>query len=260
MENGLVSIVTPMKNAAAFVRATMDSVLAQTYTNWEMFVVDDCSTDDGQSAGIINEYAEKDSRIHLISLPVGKGSSGARNEGLRHINGQYIALLDSDDIWHPDYLQTMLDHIKENKVQNAAMFYCGYKRMNDDCTEEIRPEYSCPGVKTYKKLLRHCPIFPSIVIIDRSLLKEDVFFNETLVNLRDDYVYFLDILKQGLVAIGYSDILADYRMRRNSLTASKKKMIKPQWRVYREVLHLNFFQSSYYLLSWGLNGVKKYFL
>lgn len=260
MENGLVSIVVPMKNASGFVRATVDSVLAQTYSNWEMYIVDDCSTDKGKSIAIIKEYAEQDNRIHLITLSKGRGSSGARNEGLKYIKGQYLALLDSDDIWHPDYLQTMLNHIKENTVQNGAIYFCGYKRLNDDCSEEIRPEYSCPGVKTYKRLLHNCPIFPSITIIDLAKLHEPVHFKEELKNLRDDYVFLLDILKQGFVAVGYSDILVDYRMRRNSLTASKKKMIKPQWKVYRNVLHLNWFKSCYYLLCWGLNGIRKYFL
>lgn len=260
MENNLVSIVVPMKNAAAFVRDTVDSVLAQSYTNWEMFIVDDCSTDKGKSVAIINDYAEKDSRIHLIKLSKGRGSSGARNEGLKYINGRYLALLDSDDIWHPEYLQTMLNHINENTVENAAIFFCGYKRLNDDCSEQLRPDYVCPGVKTYKKLLHHCPLFPSITVIDTSKLKESVRFKEELKNLRDDYVFLLDILKQGFVAVGYSDILVDYRMRKNSLTSSKKKMIKPQWKVYRDVLHLGFFKSCYFLLCWGLNGIKKYIL
>lgn len=252
------SIIIPMRNASKYIAQTVDSVMAQSFTNWELIVVDDASTDGGKSVKIVEKYVEKDSRIKLLCLTHNKGSSGARNEGLKIIQGRYLAFLDSDDIWHPDYLSTMYDHIQKNTVPNAAIFYCGYRRMDDDCKKSILSDYKEPGVKTARSLFFHCPIFPSISIFDTACLKEKVFFREELHSLRDDYVYVLDILKQGFVALGYDDILVDYRMRSDSITASKKKMIVPQWNVYRKIYHLNFFVSCIYLLSWAWNGFRKY--
>lgn len=94
--------------------------------------------------------------------------------------------------------------------------------------------------------------------MDRDRLKSPVFFREELKALRDDYVYWLDIMRHGLFYMGYEDILVDYRMRDDSMTAIKTKMIKPQWNIYRKVLHFNVLKSAFYLFSWGINGLKKY--
>ena len=112
MDNPKVSILTPMWKGVALVGATIDSVLAQTYTDWEMIIVDDCSPDEGAGCKVVQSYADKDSRIKLIAATVNKGSSGARNEAMRNAKGRYFAFLDSDDIWHPEYLSTMMKYIK----------------------------------------------------------------------------------------------------------------------------------------------------
>ncbi len=107
-------------------------------------------------------------------------------------------------------------------------------------------------------MLFHCPIFPSAAILDTQKLTHKVAFREELRNLRDDYVFWLDIMKQGLTAIGYEDILVNYRMSPYSLTASKKKMIYPQWNIYKNILKINIFLSSFYLFSWAINGLFKF--
>ena len=104
MEKGLVSIITPMYKGAEFVGDTIESVLKQTYTNWEMIIVDDCSPDDGAGINVVKRYA--DPRIKLIESKVNKGSSGARNIALKEAKGQYIAFLDSDDMWPEEYLES----------------------------------------------------------------------------------------------------------------------------------------------------------
>ena len=258
MTTPVFSIITPMWNGAALVGATIESVLAQTFTDWEMIIVDDASPDEGAGCKAVQSYADKDSRIKLIAAKVNKGSSGARNEAMRNAKGRYFAFLDSDDIWHPEYLATMKKHIDECADNSVAIFFSGYRRMDSSCSKVILPDYTCSGKKDFKKLLYHCPIFPSAAIVDTSKLKAPVFFREELKALRDDYVYWLDIMKQGLCCMGYDDILVDYRMRDDSMTASKTKMIKPQWRIYREILDFNVFKSAFYLFFWALNGLKKY--
>ena len=247
-----------MYKGANFIAETIESVIQQSEKNWEMIIVDDCSPDNGAGIAVVQKYENLDNRIKLICLSKNQGASGARNEAMRNACGQYFAFLDSDDIWDTDYLKTMLEYIKTNQHENAAIFYSGYRRMDEKCLQEILPPYSCAGVKEFNALLFHCPIFPSAAILDTTKLKTKVFFREELKNLRDDYAFWLDITKQDLIAIGYDDILVNYRIHRNSLTASKKKMIKPQYNIYHRVLGMNALKSIYYLCSWALNGIKKY--
>lgn len=259
MKTPLISIITPMYKGASLVAATIESVLAQTYSEWEMIIVDDASPDEGAGASVVQSYADKDSRIKLIRATVNRGSSGARNQAMEIAQGRYFAFLDSDDIWHTDYLSVMMKHIEDCSDERTAIFFSGYRRMNSSCDTEILPPYIFAEKRDYKQLLRHCPIFPSAAIVDTSKLPRKISFNEELKALRDDYAYWLEIMKNGLCAQGYDDVLVDYRMRDDSMTASKTKMIKPQWNIYRKVLKMNFFSSAYYLFCWALNGLKKYY-
>jgi glycosyltransferase involved in cell wall biosynthesis len=254
----LFSIITPMYKGVEIISETIESVIQQSEKDWEMIIVDDYSPDDGAGSTVVKKYIDMDNRIKLIQLTENRGSSGARNEAMRNATGRYFAFLDSDDIWDIDYLKIMLKHIKTNQYENVAVFFSGYRRMDEKCLNEILTPYSCVGIKNFNSLLFHCPIFPSAAILDTEKLKTKIFFREELRNLRDDYVFWLDILKQDLTAIGYNDILVNYRMRGDSLTSSKRRMIKPQWNIYRKVLDMNIILSFFYLCSWAINGIFKY--
>jgi glycosyltransferase involved in cell wall biosynthesis len=255
----LFSIITPMYKGAELVGKTIDSVLKQTVEDWEMVVVDDCSPDNGDGIAAVKKYSDNDPRIKIIPSPTNRGSSGARNIAMENASGRLYAFLDADDIWDEDYLERMKRHIDDNDDETAAIYFCGYRRKDSKCLQEILPPYKSVGKKDYKKMLYHCPIFPSASILDTHKLKEKVWFNENLKNLRDDYVFWLNIMKgQGLTAVGYGDVLVDYRMRDDSLTASKKKMIIPQWNIYRKILKMGLLRSTFYLASWAINGVFKY--
>ena len=142
MKKDLVSIITPVYNGAKYVRETIESVLKQTYTNWEMIIVDDGSKD--KSADIVNEYVLRDSRIRLLRQANG-GSASARNNGIRNANGQYIALLDADDLWEANFLDSQLTLMRK---ENAIVVHASYKRINEK-SEEILPEY-CVRTKPRK--------------------------------------------------------------------------------------------------------------
>ena len=152
----------------------------------------------------------------------------------------------------------MLKYINTKASTHSAIYYSSYRRMDSSCSRDVLPPYICKGEKDYKKLIYHCPIFPSAAILDKRKLKKEVYFREELRNLRDDFVFWLDIMKQGLTAVGVEDILVQYRMRDDSLTASKIKMIKQQWNIYRDILEMNLMRSCFYLSSWALNGIRKY--
>ena len=255
MKKDLVSVIMPCYNAEAYISQAIESVVNQSFKDWELIIVDDGSTD--RSALIAEEWAQKDSRLTLVRKANG-GSASARNEGIRLAKGNYLSFIDSDDLWHEDFLSVMLENIKKCSDERTAVFFSGYRRMDSACERPVLQDYSCEGLKTLKDLLFHCPIFPSASIVDLSVLNTGVFFREELGSLRDDYVFWLDILSLGFLCRGFSDVLVDYRMREDRLTSSKLKMIKPQWNVYRKYLKLGFFKSVKYLFFWALNGIKKY--
>lgn len=241
-----------MYKGAAFVGKTIESVLKQSYANWEMIIVDDCSPDDGAGINEVQRY--QDARIILVENKINAGSSGARNTALRLAKGQYIAFLDSDDMWHPTFLEKQLLFMKN---KNASIVFSSYRRIDEVSEEEILPPFIVPEKVDYHSLLKTCPIFPSTAIYDLEKVKR-FFFNEQMGSLRDDYVYWLAMLKEVDCAYGNKEILVDYRLRKSSVTANKWNVVLPQWRVLREIEKLSWLQSAYYLSCWACISYFKY--
>lgn len=249
-----MSIITPMYKGASFVGEAIESVLSQSYTNWEMIIVDDCSPDGGAGISAVKKYSNNDPRIILIESPVNKGSSGSRNTALKRADGRYIAFLDSDDIWHSDFLEKQLQFMK---AHDAVLVFSSYRRIDENTKEEILSPYIVPNTVSYKSLLRTCPIFPSTAIYDSSKVEKSLF-NEDLGSMRDDYVYWLDMLKKIKVGYGNKEVLVDYRMRKTSVTGNKLKVITPQWNVLYKVEKLGLLRSFYYILCWACISYFKY--
>ena len=131
MIEGLVSIITPCYNGARYLADTIESVLGQTYARWEMVIVDDGSTDD--TPGIAKAYAARDRRVQLIRQQ-NAGTARARNVGMKRAKGQYIALLDADDLWEPDFLEKQLDFM----AQTGAVCVCSAYRHIDENGREFQ--------------------------------------------------------------------------------------------------------------------------
>lgn len=254
MEETLVSIITPMYKGEAFVGETVDSVLRQTYTNWEMIIVDDCSPDGGAGICRAKIHAKGDPRVKIIESQTNCGSSGARNKALKLARGRYIAFLDSDDIWHPDFLEKQLAFMGS---ENAPLVFSSYRRIDEITKEELLRPYIVPAKVNYRSLLKTCPIFPSTVIYDTRMTPK-IYFNEKLGSMRDDYVYWLSMFKTIEFGYGNKEILVDYRMRKSSVTGNKMKVIRPQWNVLYNVEKLGFLRSAYYLLCWSFISYFKY--
>ena len=180
MEKGLVSIITPMYKGAEFVGDTIESVLKQTYTNWEMIIVDDCSPDDGAGINVVKRYA--DPRIKLIESKVNKGSSGARNIALKEAKGQYIAFLDSDDMWPEEYLESQVNFLQTEK---AIIVYASVQHIEEHSKRYLGVPFPRPKKVKYDDLLKLCPICPSATVYDVSKSKK-YYFDEQLGSLRDD--------------------------------------------------------------------------
>ena len=180
--------------------------------------------------------------------------SGARNIALKEAKGRYIAFLDSDDIWHPEFLEKQMAFLHEKE---APLVFSSYRRIDENTKEELLKPFLVPEKVNYKSLLKTCPIFPSTAIYDTSKTPK-ILFNEDLGSMRDDYVYWLKMFKDISYGYGNPEILVDYRMRKSSVTGNKSKVIKPQWNVLYKVEKLGLIPSAYYLLCWAFISYFKY--
>ncbi len=255
MKRKLVSIITPMYNGAKLVGQTIESVLAQTHIEWEMLVVDDCSQDDGRGQVVVQKYMETDSRIKLIVLPENRGASGARNKGIRSAEGEFLAFLDADDLWDADFLEKQLLFLQE---KNAEIVFSSYRRIGEDTNDTVLDPFIVPVMVRYKDILKTLPICPSTAILDIGRLGKH-YFDERMGSLRDDYVFWLYLLKNHVdIAHGNQEILASYRIRKDAVTANKFSVIKPQWKVLREIEKISFFKCVYYISCWAIISLRKY--
>ena len=241
-----ISIITPSYNCKKFFKSTFDSVLSQTFKDWEWVIVDDCSTDD--SYEYIKELAKGDPRIVVLQTPKNGGSAVARNIALKHATGRYITFLDSDDLLDSNYLEEQLKFIKNN----GPIISAGYRRKaNNTCTN-----FFVPIENTYQSLLKGCPLSCLTTMYDRSIVG-DSYFPENMKRV-EDYVFWLEILKKGYIAKGNQRILATYVIGKNSKSRNKLKLIKYYFYVYHSTQHINWFVSCWYVVRWAIYGLKKY--
>jgi len=246
MQNNLVSIVTPSYNSAKYISQTIESVLNQTYQNWEMIIVDDLSSDN--SIDIISKYLGD--RIKLIQLEKNSGSAVARNRAIEEAKGRYIAFLDADDIWLPNKLEKQIEFLDRYKL---AFTYSSYYLIDEDGNDLgiFKTEESI----TYRSILKTNPIGCLTAIYDTEKLGKVFMPN---IRKRQDYGTWLKILKKIETSQGILEPLAKYRILKNSLSSNKFKTAQYQWKIYREVEKLNIFQSIYYFLNYAYYGFQKY--
>jgi teichuronic acid biosynthesis glycosyltransferase TuaG len=248
MKDKLVSIIVPAYRAAAYIGRTIDSVLAQTYRDWEMLIVDDCSPDETRE--VVAQWAARDSRIQLIVLERNGGPAAARNAALQRASGRWIAFLDSDDMWLPAKLERSLAHARANR---AALVFTGYRRISQD-ESRVGGFIHVPRTLTYRQLLGNTAIATSTVLIDRSIAgdvrMERVFY--------DDFVCWLGILKRGHVAHGLGEDLMRYRVLAQSVSRNKGRSAREVWKTYRDVEQLGPMAASWYFTRYAANALRKY--
>lgn len=245
--NPLISVITPAYNAERFIGETIESVMNQTYSNWEMIIVDDQSTD--STVAIINAYQQKDDRIKVYVLSENSGSAIARNEAMKMAKGRYIAFLDSDDAWYPEKLEKQLRFMQQNDI---AFSFTKYRRIGEDGTLKNTVS-KAPKSVGYHDLLKHCVIGCLTVMIDREKVGHLEMVN---IRTRQDYAYWLEITKRGFRAYGVPEVLAKYRIVGNSISRNKLKAAKRQWYVYRRIEKIGFIKSVWYFSHYAYYGVK----
>ena len=246
--NSLVSIITPSYNSVRYISECVESVLAQTYTSWEMIIVDDCSGDDSKQ--LITALSSNDIRIKTIFLDSNIGAAEARNIALAKAKGQYIAFLDSDDLWEPYKLERQISFMNKN---NIAFSYTTYQSISEDGLNVINI-IKAPKEMTYYSYLKNTIIGCLTVIINREKVG---CFEMPNVRSSHDMALWLLILKRGFSAYGLDENLAKYRIVSSSNTANKLKAVKDVWRVYREIERLSFLYSLWCFFCYIFNTVKK---
>lgn len=246
----LVSIITPTWNCSKYVEETIRSVQKQTWSNWEMIIVDDCSTD--QTVELIKALAAEDPRIILLQQEENGGAAKARNRALEASKGRYIAYLDADDIWKPRKLEKQIRFMKKRKIGFSCI---SYEVIDDDGTKLNKEVHMLPKVDYVgfltNNLLQTVGIMADVTIIDKK------YFVMPDLRRRQDAATWLQVLKAGYKCYGLDEVLAEYRRAQGSLSANKVKAVKGVWGLYRDIEHLSLPFSCYCFVRYAVLAVWK---
>ncbi|WP_308991788.1 glycosyltransferase family 2 protein [Mariniflexile litorale] len=236
----LVSIITPMFNSEAFISDTIDSVINQTYKNWELLLIDDCSTD--STIQIVNPFLSKHQNIKLLKNNKNLGAAISRNKGIEAANGKYIAFLDADDLWKPKKLEIQIEFME---THNCDICFSNYEQI-DETGKALNKLVKALPELTYKKYLKS-----NYIGNLTGVYNVDVLGKIKAPNLRkrqDWALWLLAIKKSKKPAIGISQSLAYYRIRKNSMSSNKIHLLKHNYLVYRKGLGFSILKSAYYML------------
>jgi len=244
--NNLVSIITPSYNSSKFIEECVNSVLLQSYSNWELLIVDDCSDDN--SIELLLNLEKIDERIKVTFLENNIGASMARNIAIRDAKGRYIAFLDSDDIWERNKLEKQ---IKFMEKEDIAFSFTAYNPMSEDGLISF-PEIKVPNKIDYFAYLKNTIIGCLTVVIDKEKVGD---FEMPIIKSSHDMALWLLIMKRGFDAYGLNESLAKYRVVSASNTANKCRAAKDVWKVYRQFEKLSFFFSIWCFLNYAFNAV-----
>ena len=248
MSGAAVSIVTPAFDAAGYLPATIDSVLAQSYRDWEMLVVDDCSRD--ATPQVVSEYAARDPRIRLIRQARNGGPARARQAAVEAARGRYIAFLDSDDRWLPQKLERQLEFMR---ASGAALSHTAFRRVTAD-GGRVGRLIGVPPRLTHAQLLGNTAIATSTALIDRAATGPF----QMVETYYDDFALWLEITRRGFPALGLNEDLMRYRVTGGSVSRNKLRSARMVWRLYRQVEHLGLASASWSFARYAVHALWKY--
>ncbi len=234
-----VSIITPTYNSEKFIEKTIQSIINQTYTNWELLITDDNSND--QTVSIINNYVINDKRIKLYKLKKNSGAGLARNNSISKSSGRFISFCDSDDQWKPTKLEKQIKFLIDNKLKFTYSSYDVHNE-NGDFVKKV----NALDNMTYNILLRNNYIGCLTAIYDKNALGKMYM---PALRKRQDWLLWIKILKIIGKTKGMKENLAIYCDRSNSISSNKLTMLKYNWIVYKKGLGFGIFKSIFLLLN-----------
>jgi len=248
----LVSIITPVYNSMQFLESTINSVIVQSYSNWEWILVDDCSTDG--SSELLESLHEREPRVRLFRNPHNLGQGKSRNLAIEKASGDFIAFLDSDDLWVKEKLSIQIEYMAKRQVYFTHTSY-GYIDEHGDRIKDTFHVSSHPI--SYRDLLRRTEISCLTAIYDAKNLGK---FYMTEDRTKEDYALWLSILKTGVVSQGLDQELAFYRQHGNSTTSKKYRLILDHYTFLKDNQRLGTLQALKYTLAWIINGFLRYYI
>lgn len=248
MKKGLVSIIIPVYNAERFLEDTIKTVQNQTYENWELLLVNDCSKDNSKK--IADKYLSN--KIKWIDMDKNSGAALTRNKGIEKSTGEFLCFLDADDLWDEDKLKKQIEFMRNNKCEFS---FTGYE-FADENGKPIGKKVFVPEKINYKQALKNTTIWTSTVMLDMTkLTKEDVYMPD--VRRGQDTATWWKILKKIVYAYGLNEILSYYRRTDESLSANKITALKRTWNLYRNVEKLGLISSCYNFCWYCFNAVRR---
>lgn len=245
----LVSIIVPVYNKEHFLAQTIESVQRQSYKEWELILIDDCSTDN--SMEIAESYKRYDGRIRPIRQVQNQGAAKTRNRGVEEAKGRYLCFLDADDLWEPDKLYRQITFMEE---QQCAFCFMGYE-FADEQANGLGKIVHVPKKITYKEALKNTTIFTSTVMIDRAKVEDKDIFMPQIAS--EDTATWWHLLKEYGYGYGLDENLVKYRRSANTLSSNKLEAIKRIWNLYRKQEKLSCIMSLYCMAFWAVRAVKR---
>ena len=246
-----VSVITPCYNAACFISETIESVLSQDFFEWEMLIIDDCSSD--ESREVVESYCRFDERIKLVRLDKNMGAAYCRNVALEASTAKYVAFLDSDDLWKPNKLSSQLE-----VMEAGVVFSCtGYRQFFDSSDLEtgvlvdvakVFEMYSYEDLLAKKITVGCCTV----------MLRREAIRNTKMPSIRSgqDYAFWLELCRENKLEITLiPDVLSYYRLVRGSISSNKLKKAKSQWLIYRRLEKLSLIRALFFFGSYAVRAL-----
>lgn len=243
MKEKLISIIMPTYNCGKFIGETIETVVKQTYKNWELIIVDDCSKDETEKT--VKKYVDNDNRIKYHKLETNQGAAVARTQAMKMAEGNYMAFLDSDDLWKENKLEKQLRFMEENNYNFTCTAYEQIDEEGELLNKVINPKRKA----NYNRILLDCPVGNSTVMYNVDKLGK---FEVPNIRKRNDDALWLQILKKEKYIYGMNDVLMEYRIRSNSISSNKLDLVKYHWQLYREIEHLSIIRSVFHICWWGM--------
>ena len=246
MENNLVSIIIPLYNKEKYIDETINNIKKQTYKNWELIIIDDCSEDN--SYDIAKKHQCEN--IYILKNQYNEGPAISRNKGLEKAVGRYICYQDADDLWDEYKLEKQLKFMKEN---NCAFSYTGFRYINKK--GRIKRRINIQSELTYNEALKDIRILTISTMFDLKKIEKCLL---KMPNINSEEIAtWWNILRNGYTAYGINEALVYYRKTKKSLTSNKLKSANNRWNIYRKYEKFSIPKSLYYFIHYVYYAIIK---